>query len=129
MARPRLYEGVSGVTYVNRNGRNIPLVKSTCCVCGRLHDDRLENRTNKTFCSYECRYRMSLRKKKQTASPAKIKQCHNIVYQAIKSGRLLRKPCEVCGKEESDSHHDDYDKPLDVRWLCRSCHMTFHSFA
>lgn len=36
-------------------------------------------------------------------------------------------PCERCGAERADRHHDDYDKPLDIRWLCRTCHIQHHA--
>ena len=36
-------------------------------------------------------------------------------------------PCEVCGELEADRHHDDYDKPLDIRWLCRPHHIQQHA--
>ncbi len=48
------------------------------------------------------------------------------VAKAIKSGALVRQPCEVCGAEKVDAHHDDYSKPLDVRWLCRKHHLHHH---
>ena len=46
---------------------------------------------------------------------------------AIKTGKLIRQPCEVCGAEKVDAHHDDYAKPLEVRWLCRSHHKQHHA--
>lgn len=47
---------------------------------------------------------------------------------AIRAGKLVAEPCESCGAEENvDAHHDDYSKPLDVRWLCRSCHTLLHA--
>lgn len=45
--------------------------------------------------------------------------------RALSSGELVRQPCEICG-EKADAHHDDYNKPLDVRWLCRSHHKQHH---
>lgn len=48
------------------------------------------------------------------------------VQTAILSGRLQRKPCEVCGDSDSHGHHDDYDKFLDVRWLCVVHHNKWH---
>lgn len=44
----------------------------------------------------------------------------------IKAGFLIRKPCEICGKEKTDAHHDDYWQPLKVRWLCRKHHNEHH---
>jgi len=49
--------------------------------------------------------------------------------RAISNGRLVRKPCEVCGAPKVDSHHDDYSRPLEVRWLCREHHVQQHAFA
>ena len=53
-------------------------------------------------------------------------QAHNAVRSAIKMGELKRQPCEVCGNEKSQAHHDDYSKPLDVRWLCQKHHYEHH---
>ena len=53
-------------------------------------------------------------------------KAHNAVARAIKSGQLERMPCSQCGRADSHAHHDDYDKPLDVRWLCPGCHAQHH---
>ncbi len=51
---------------------------------------------------------------------------HNAVRNAIKNGSLVKKPCERCESEKSLAHHEDYDKPLDVMWLCQPCHKQRH---
>lgn len=48
------------------------------------------------------------------------------VRYAIMSGNLERKPCEKCGDVNTEAHHDDYSRPLDVRWLCYGCHLLVH---
>jgi len=53
-------------------------------------------------------------------------KCHNAVARALKRGLLFKLPCEKCGDEKSLAHHEDYDKPLDVVWLCQVCHMQRH---
>lgn len=40
------------------------------------------------------------------------------VAHALKAGRLVRKPCEVCGNPKAEAHHPDHSRPLDVQWLC-----------
>ena len=50
-----------------------------------------------------------------------------VTNRYIKSGILIKQPCEVCGvMEKVEAHHDDYTKPMDVRWLCRSHHAEHH---
>lgn len=48
------------------------------------------------------------------------------VMTAVKSGRLTRGPCAVCGTPEASAHHEDYSKPLEVIWLCSPCHFARH---
>jgi hypothetical protein len=36
-------------------------------------------------------------------------------------------PCEKCGSVvDVHRHHDDYSKPLDIRWLCEPHHFELH---
>ena len=53
-------------------------------------------------------------------------KCHGIVGYAMKCGYLVRENCEACGSANTHAHHDDYSKPLDVRWLCSLCHKKWH---
>ena len=53
-------------------------------------------------------------------------KCHSAVSRAIKSGELVRQNCERCGNKNSLAHHEDYDKPLIVNWLCQPCHKQRH---
>jgi ribosomal protein S27AE len=48
------------------------------------------------------------------------------VTNALADGRLQRQPCEGCGAKRAQAHHDDYAKPLVVRWLCARCHVRHH---
>ena len=54
---------------------------------------------------------------------------HTLVQGAIRRGELKRPlVCESCGLIRATwAHHDDYLKPLEVRWLCKPCHGRWHS--
>jgi ribosomal protein S27AE len=53
-------------------------------------------------------------------------KAHNAVSNALRDGKLTRGPCENCGAPRAHAHHDDYSKPLEVRWLCSTCHGIEH---
>lgn len=48
------------------------------------------------------------------------------ITQALNSGRLKKLPCEVCGNPKTHAHHEDYTKPLVVKWLCPLHHWAEH---
>ena len=72
---------------------------------------------------------LSKAKDKWAKGNAIKKGASTIVCNAVSSGKLI-KPinCSECGCEPSrlHGHHDDYAKPLDVRWLCSKCHTAWH---
>jgi len=58
--------------------------------------------------------------------PNKYK-AHNIVNNAVRDGKLFPLPCETCFNTHNlHAHHDDYAKPLNVRWLCAKHHSQWH---
>jgi hypothetical protein len=64
---------------------------------------------------------------KRRGTPAQV--ANYTMNNAIRDGHLNRGPCEVCGSREGvEGHHEDYSKPLDVRWLCREHHKALHAF-
>lgn len=56
------------------------------------------------------------------------RKAHFAVSNAIRDGRIQKRPCAFCGHAgEVEAHHHDYAKPLDVTWLCKPCHRRFHA--
>lgn len=61
----------------------------------------------------------------RSKNPKKYK-AHCIVNNALRDGKISKLPCEVCSNSKSVAHHDDYNKPLDIRWLCQAHHKQWH---
>lgn len=61
------------------------------------------------------------------ANPEKYR-AHRLVRQEIAMGRMIRPSnCGGCGQTTKiHAHHEDYTKPLEVRWLCALCHKEAH---
>jgi hypothetical protein len=55
--------------------------------------------------------------------PEKI-HARKIVYVAVRNGTLVKKKC-FCGKAKVEAHHEDYSKPLKVKWMCRKHHRKY----
>jgi len=76
-----------------------------------------------------------IRKRPYTASRSIRRKTNYILRRAIAKG-LIERPstCESCnisgvgknGRAFIDAHHHDYNKPLDVMWLCAKCHYKWH---
>lgn len=50
------------------------------------------------------------------------------VALALFFGDLVRGLCEITGcLRPTVAHHDNYTKPLEVRWLCRQHHAAVHN--
>lgn len=64
-------------------------------------------------------------RKRRAMHPIKEK-ARSRLADAVKTGRLVRLPCEVCGNHKSQAHHTDYRKYLDVKWLCFKHHREAH---
>jgi len=66
-------------------------------------------------------------KKYRENNPEKYK-AHSKVNNSS-GDKKIEKPelCSVCGKKKNlEGHHYDYSKPLDVVWVCHTCHIKIH---
>ncbi len=65
--------------------------------------------------------------KNKTVIKSSLKEiAHRMVSEALRKGKLKRKNCELCNSKFTDAHHKNYNKPLDIVWLCRRCHIYIH---
>lgn len=121
-----------------------------CFVCGRMLSTGEMSRSggSYTYCkvchaermckwratntdSYRESLRRSNRKHKEERDAYKadkrimhpeIHRAHNTAQYHLKD----KQPCEVCGSLDTQRHHDDYSKPLEVRWVCPLHHKGIH---
>ena len=66
------------------------------------------------------------RRKSISPYPKKQKNAAQKVGRAIEICVMSRKPCVICGNQKSEGHHQDYNKPYDVVWLCSQHHRRLH---
>ncbi len=66
--------------------------------------------------------------RKSSRANRKQRNTHARIYCAIRRGQLIKpKYCQGCGAAGIiQGHHEDYNKPLDVIWLCPRCHKDKH---
>jgi len=68
-------------------------------------------------------------KRYQSPEGKKRQAAKNAVKYAIKTGKLVKEPCFICGLENSVAHHSSYasDMRLAVTWLCTPHHNEIHN--
>lgn len=52
-------------------------------------------------------------------------KARSILNHYLRDKKITRPKCQICG-EKSEAHHDNYDNPLDVKWLCFKHHRLYH---
>jgi hypothetical protein len=64
----------------------------------------------------------------QENNPEKRDAAYQVNLEVSRGNIVRPTVCSECGQERKVvGHHDDYTKPLDVRWLCYSCHKIEHN--
>lgn len=95
------------------------VVEKVCEGCGDSFEVT-KYASRRRFCSGRCHERH-----RDTTVKGKARLA---VQYAVKVGKIERPDrCEDCGRDRPlQGHHEDYDRPLDVVWLCRPCHVDRH---
>lgn len=94
--------------------------------------DQVRARTNRAVAAYRERHRerLAAERRERERSPqyqsryGGLNTIRALVFQATRDGRLTKPDrCDQCHKIGTvEAAHEDYSQPLQVRWLCRSCH-------
>jgi hypothetical protein len=101
--------------------------KTICSKCKKpLEESRAGKQSYCKGCHAE--YMRRTRPKHRDLPEDQRKKANARAYtkEYVKRGTLVKKSCEVCGDDKSEIHHPDYDKPLEVIWLCRKHHLEAH---
>ncbi len=113
--------GAEGGVEVFRRRRDASTLQTICRSCEiKRQRELMASKPSKTRRSNPQVY-----KNYKARNPEKSK-AHIAVRFAIERGELIRQACENCGAKQSQAHHEDYGKPLDVKWLCHKCHRKEH---
>jgi len=119
-----------------KNKRTILGIKSSCKKCHCIESVRTRNkekardknreyeRISRQINPEKNRERWRKRKRKND----KKEKARDILNKAVKTGIILKPDiCAKCGRAiKLTAHHDNYDEPLKVEWLCYECHGKLH---
>jgi hypothetical protein len=93
------------------------------------HDPKVKKRHKRYAKTEAGKTSLNAAREKWLKENAEKRACHTILNNAVRDGRAMKpSACQACGATNCriEGHHSDYTKPLDVKWLCRSCHVAEH---
>ncbi len=64
--------------------------------------------------------------KKWRENNAEKHRAHSQVHWDKINGKIIKpEKCQLCLSEGKrlEAHHENYDKPKDIQWLCKKCHV------
>lgn len=106
-----------------------------CKPCHRVRDAERKGRAKVRNDTPAARERKRKWQAENRVAQANKQNARRITRTYIARGVLVRPDrCESChlpafrsdGVSAIQAHHDDYSKPVDVRWLCPKCHRAWH---
>lgn len=118
------FEGRRGTRWCSRRCRdrwqyaNDPAVRTRVLKANREWDERNPEKRSEISKHYQRTHDYDA-----PTDPVKAR-ARAAVRTALRNGKLKRGDCEIGGdcRGRIEAHHDDYDRPLDVRWLCTKHH-------
>lgn len=96
----------------------------TCCSCD-VEMNVFSISAHESYCracwakSMRDTYDSPIGKKKQDARTK--------ARRYLLKGIIIKENCRLCGSDNAQMHHPDYNKPTDVAWLCAPCHNQYHA--
>jgi hypothetical protein len=103
----------------------IPLLFPSLCGCsGDLGDRYGKQRYCKVCHAKHMRETRPIHSKLKESARVKA-NARAYLNTYLKRGLIVKNPC-YCGETNSQAHHSDYSKPLEVVWLCRKHHLEVH---
>lgn len=100
------------------------ILRRKCIYC---NNKRMKNQTVCKEC--HTKYMREWRKTYKLNKDQKKKDiCRSYANTYKQRGKLKIGLCLICGSEKAEMHHEDYEKPLEIIWLCRKCHLEYHKF-
>lgn len=113
----------------SKDGNSTDGLRAYCYRCFRKYDAAYRKRNPDRIAEKAERQRERSRERSAAwlAENPEKRKAENFAYDRIRTGELVPQSCAVCGTEKTEAHHDDYTRPLIVRWLCRSCHRRHHA--
>ncbi len=99
-------------------------------MCSKCDNPLEENRIGKQRYCRDCQaasMRLNRPKHSELSVEQKLKaNARSYLNVYLKRGKIKKQPCCVCGHVKTEAHHEDYSKPLIVKWYCRKHHLELH---